>query len=84
MAVTKEDISNWFDIGIKQQASHLIVVCDTFNHDDYPVFTNTDDECLARYKNPGKMQRVMEVYDLTADKSEQMCEHRALPFPVIT
>jgi hypothetical protein len=41
----------------------MIVVCDTFNYDDYPVFTTTDSACLERYKNPGEMQRVMEVYD---------------------
>jgi hypothetical protein len=36
---------------------------------------------LQRYKNPGEMQRVMEVYDLRADKAEQMNERRAMRLP---
>lgn len=69
MAATRQDIEGWFDRGVAQQARHMIVVCDSFDYDDYPVFTTTDDECLRRYKNPGEMQRVMEVYDLRATKT---------------
>ncbi len=82
MAATREDISAWFDSGIEQKARHMIVVCDSFDYDDYPVFTTTDDECLRRYKNPGEMQRVMEVYDLRDDKNEQLSERRAMRLPI--
>ena len=81
MAATRQDIEGWFDRGVAQKARHMIVVCDSFDYDDYPVFTTTDDECLQRYKNPGEMQRVMEVYDLRADKAEQMNERRAMRLP---
>lgn len=81
MAATSEDISAWFDRGVEQKARHMLVVCDSFDHDDYPVFTTTDADCLRRYKNPGEMQRVMEVYDLRADKAEQMNERRAMRLP---
>ena len=81
MAATKDDISAWFDRGVAQKARHMIVVCDSFDYDDYPVFTTTDDECLERYNKPGEMQRVMEVYDLRADKAEQMNERRAMRLP---
>lgn len=83
MAATREDISGWFDDGLKQGARHMIVVCDTFDHDDYPVFTLSDEECVSKYKAPGDMQRVMEVYDLRADKGEQMNERRAMRLPVV-
>ena len=81
MAATRQNIEGWFDRGVAQKARHMLVVCDSFDYDDYPVFTTTDDECLQRYKNPGEMQRVMEVYDLRADKAEQMNERRAMRLP---
>jgi hypothetical protein len=51
MAATKDDLSNWFDDGVSAKATHMIVVCDTFNYDDYPVFTTTDSACLERYND---------------------------------
>ena len=81
MAATRHDIEGWFDRGVTQKARHMLVVYDLFDHDDYPVFTTTDADCLWRYKNPGEMQRVMEVYDLRADKAEQMNERRAMRLP---
>ena len=64
----------------RRRRGNMIVVCDLFDYDDYPVFTTTDDECLQRYKNPAKCS-VMEVYDLRADKAEQMNERRAMRLP---
>jgi hypothetical protein len=81
MAATKEDISSWFDRGIEQGARHMLVICDIFDHDDYPVYTSTDEDCINRYKSTGEMQRVMEVYDLRANKGEQMSERRAMRLP---
>ena len=78
---SKQEIEGWFDEGKRKGATHMLVVCDTFDYDDYPVYTHTDDECLARYKEPGNMQRVMEVYDLRQDKAEQMAKHRAFRLP---
>ena len=31
MATTKEEIGKWFDSGVKQGATHLLVVCDTYD-----------------------------------------------------
>lgn len=81
MAATRQDIEGWFDRGVAQRARHMLVVCDSFDYDDYPVFTTTDADCLFWYKNPGEMQRVMEVYDLRADKAEQMNERRTMRLP---
>lgn len=81
MAATRDEISSWFDEGAKNGSRHMLVVCDTFDYDDYPVFTNTDNDCMMSYRNPGKMQRVMEVYDLRKDKITQMNERRALHLP---
>jgi hypothetical protein len=79
----KEEISGWFDRGVKEGASHLIVVCDTFDHDDYPVWVHPGQDFWAKYEeyNGKDMQRIMEVYDLSHDKQAQMCEHRAHRVP---
>jgi hypothetical protein len=50
----------------------MLVLCDTYDYEDYPVYYKTADEALARMKAPGDMQRVMKCYDLAADKDAQM------------
>ncbi len=83
LAATRDHISEWFDRGVAQKATHLIVVCDTFDHHDYPCFANGDAEALERHGHfdNKNMQQVMEVYDLRADKGKQMAEHRAMHLP---
>ena len=83
MAATRDEISNWFDRGVAQKATHMIVVCDTFDHEDYPCFANGDADAIEQhgYYDGKNMQRVMEVYDLRADKAEQMGEPRAMHLP---
>lgn len=78
---TKEEISRWFDQGVEQKSRFMIVMCDTFDHDDYPVFFNSALECSMRVKDPGAMQRPMEVYDLSKDKQHQLDQHRAWSLP---
>lgn len=80
---SKTEIENWFDRGVKQGATHMIVVCDTFDHEDYPAYANDDVEALEKHKhfNGQNMQRVMEVYDLRCNKSEQMNERRVMRLP---
>ena len=78
---TREEISGWFDQAIALEHQFMVVVCDTFDHSDYPVFCKTEDDARATVKEPGSMQRVMEVYDLRQDKSEQMNERRAWRLP---
>jgi len=81
MSTTRSEIEGWFDRGVTGGFSYMLVICDTFDHDDYPVFVNTDDECLRRYRDPGEMQRVMEVYDLRKDKTEQLNAARVFNLP---
>lgn len=82
MAASRDDIRSWFDRGVDQKATHLIVVCDTYDHDDYPVYVISGDDAREKYKEySGKnMQRVMEVYDLSKPRDEQMNQHRAFNF----
>ena len=85
MAATKQDISEWFNRGVQDKADYMIVVCDTYDWDDYPVYANKSD-VHAKYQehNGPNMQKVMEVYDLHSDKDEQMNERRANRLPALT
>lgn len=73
MNTSVASIGAWFDRGVAEGATHMIVVCDSFDHEDYPVFVKpTEDvrEVEKKYR-AASMQRVMEVYSLTKDKAEQ-------------
>lgn len=82
MAATRDDISGWFDEGIKQGATHLIVACDTFDWDDYPVYVMPEENAKERYEefNGKNMQKVMEVYNLSQNKPEQIKARRVINF----
>jgi hypothetical protein len=83
MAATKEDISRWFDKGKKDGATHLLVVCDTYEFEDYPVFVHSAKEAKEKYAkfNGPNMQKVMEVYDISMNKADQLAENRANHLP---
>ena len=76
-------ISNWFDNGINERKSYMLVVCDTYDHNDYPVYIKRGEDpkkAVDKYQNES-MQTVMEVYDLCIDKFTQMKEHPAWHLP---
>ena len=79
MATSHEDISEWYDQGKTKGATHMVVMCDTFDWDDYPVFIMPMDDLNEKIAKPGEMQRIMEVYSY-ADKytkEDQMAEYCA-------
>jgi hypothetical protein len=82
MAATKQDICRWLEEGKEREATHVIVVCDTFDWDDYPVYVMKDEDVDERYKhfNGNNMQKVMEVYKLSLPIEPQLAEHRAMNF----
>lgn len=84
MGTSKEQLAAWFDEGKAKGATHMIVVCDTYDHEDYPVFIMPGESIREKYQRyaDGKesMQRVMEVYSLGKDKESQLSEYRAFHF----
>lgn len=82
MGTSKQELSDWFDYGLKQDATHMIVVCDTYDHSDYPSYVAATEDVRQREKELGSssMQRVMEVYKLSASKSDQLAERRAVNY----
>ncbi len=79
MAATKEDIEGWVDEGIAQGATHVVIVCDDFDYEDYPVYVMPSQNAqeVVDGHNGVNMQRVMEVYDLSLSIEDQLLEHRA-------
>lgn len=76
---TKQEISAWFDGGVADGAAYLLVVCDEFDMDDYPVYVTASEdpvEMVADYAGKS-MSRVMEAYDLSLDRDAQLAEERS-------
>lgn len=83
MTTEKSDIDAWFEKGIVSGNRWMIVVCDTYDYEDYPVFIGEQVDFWKSYeKYNGKgMQKIMEVYDLTLDKYTQLDQRRAWNTP---
>lgn len=81
MPTTKGDIARWFREGVNQKATHLIVVVDEFDHEDYPVYVGPERDVtsIVQEYSAGmhSMQRIMEVYSLKMDMVGQLAEHRS-------
>src|ERR1035437_9605409 len=79
MAATKGLIRAWLEEGQTKQMAYMLVVCDTFDHEDYPVYCSSLDDLNrdAPRLHHSDMQKVMECYDLSMDLDMQMSESRA-------
>lgn len=79
MAVSKEEIRAWLKEGQDRKATHVVIVCDTYDWDDYPVFVESgqDPKIIADTYRHMSMQKVMEVYSLTGkyDIESQLRDH---------
>lgn len=79
MAASRIDIERWFDEGKNDGSTHMLIVTDTYDWDDYPVYVDPGDDVkavVAEYEGKD-MQKVTEVYALHLDKAMQMAEFRA-------
>jgi len=76
------ELKSWLEAGIAKKATHVIIVCDTFDYDDYPVYVSADEDVRKVYNsfNGPNMQKVMEVYNLSKPIDEQMSRHRCFEF----
>lgn len=66
MAATKADVDRWIATGKKNKCKYIISVCDTFDHDDYPVYCRNEKELEDKKKqyDDNNMQRINEVITL--------------------
>jgi hypothetical protein len=82
---THSDIREWLERGKKdkRKPTHMLVVCDTFDHEDYPVYVYPDEDVYKRsegYRNGENMQRLMEVYKYSMDLETQLNQHRSFNY----
>lgn len=80
---TKEEIREWLQKGIGKGYSHMIVACDTFDHCDFPVYVEKDQdvrEVAHQYSNPDRCLRLMEVYSYYLSLEAQLNESRVMNY----
>lgn len=79
MSTSRAEIHEWLKSAKEEGATHVIVVCDTFDHSDFPVLVrpgeDAHDRC-AQYDGKN-MQRVMEIYALHLPLEAQLNEARS-------
>lgn len=79
MAATKDEIREWVERGVKIGATHVIILCDTWDWEDFPSYVKQGESVrdeVMRCQAANDL-RVMEVYNLSMDIEYQMNEHRA-------
>lgn len=83
MAASLSEIRSWFQRGqANPRCTHMIVVCDTFDWEDYPVFVTDDQDVheVEKQHNGPNMQKVMEVYCMTKPLDPQLKATRSLTY----
>lgn len=74
MRTTVNDLRQWFDIGVRKGATHMIIKTDWFDHEDYPVWVMPGE--YPRLIAQGS-DEVMECYNLRLDRESQLKEFRS-------
>lgn len=76
MAASKGMIREWLRRGKESGATHVIIVCDTWDYEDYPSYVNPGESVQEKLVTISRtdMQRVMEVYNLSMDIESQLAE----------
>ena len=82
MTITRENIREWLEDGAEEGATHVIVICDTFSYEEYPVFVSSSEKVSDKVNSyrSKDMQTVMEVYNLSMDWDEQLKRERCFEY----
>jgi len=82
MVTSREIIRGWLEEGMRQGATHMIVVCDTFDYEDYPSYVMPGEDVReeAGAYDGKNMQRIMEVYSFSQDIEAQLAQRRAFNY----
>lgn len=78
-----EEVVEWFSLGVMNGDTHLMVVYDTFDKSEFPVYAHGEEAVLEKFRmhNGVNHHQVKEVFDLRLGSDEQMCEERAWHLP---
>lgn len=75
---TNADLIAWFKTCKADGDDYMLVFCDTYDYEDYPVGVRSQDYWTVREQlERAPMQLFMESYDLHADRTEQIALDRA-------
>lgn len=82
MSATRQNLEKWYSRGKEQKSEYLIVVCDTFSYEDYPVFSSKEN-FKEKFRNHDgfNMQKIIGVFDLSADLDEQIEQKQVFNCP---
>ena len=77
---SRSEIKEWLGSSeeMKKEFSHMIVVCDTYDYEDYPVYVNRNEnvqEVIDNYSSK-PMQQIMEVYSYDLNIFDQLGSDR--------
>ena len=66
MSTSIDDIRRWLEEAPKG-STHMLVVCDTFDYEDYPVYVKPAENVytVAQEHNGPNMTKLMEVYSFS-------------------
>jgi predicted transcriptional regulator len=79
MAASKDRIQLWFREGQSKDAHHMLVITDTYEYEDYPVYVMQNENTKKKIKEvtENESQVVQEIYDLSLDMNTQLEEKKA-------
>jgi hypothetical protein len=80
VSTTADEIRGWLiEAQATEDATHMLVICDTFDHSDFPrtVTKGEDVRAVIERERSKTMQKVMEVYSLKLSLDRQLAERRA-------
>ena len=78
MSANKAKIWTWIE-SAQESNTHVLIVRDTFDNENYPVYVEEDEDANERVKffNDKQMSKVDEVYNLKMDHKKQINSRRA-------
>jgi hypothetical protein len=82
MTATRKEIEGWLDdLYNSKNATHMLVMCDQFDYEDYPVYVyEGQDPRKVRDDLLGDLTGFHECFNKSLDKQFQLNEHRAVHF----
>lgn len=66
MQISEEIANQWLAEAKRRDATHLLIVCDTFKGDEYPVYVGSNENFrdVWRHYHNRNMQKVTRTFDL--------------------
>lgn len=75
--MTRNEIREIVMDGNTGKYSHVIIVCDTFDYEDFPVYVENGEDInqlVEKYNDYNNMSKIMEIYNYNLDLEKQLNE----------